>query len=320
VQRWRATRGACQPPMGWKQEARKDRVPLYRESSLTPEQITAIDASVEARRKVVEAAIAGRYGSNRSAVEKSHATDYCGKGSIVIAVTSTQRIVVVPIKCKSWRCPTCGPILAKFWANRLSGAKPQRFITLTGDPKLWTTPQAMYEAMKEALPKFVRMLRLKGVKFEYAAVWELHKSGFPHLHLLQKGSYIPQHLMKSLWLSLGIGAHVHIEPVDDARRAAFYVAKYMSKAVGSLHAGVRVTKVLQISRNFFERTLFRKSDAAPRCEGTVRTQRHTANVIELLVEYHGFTLAEVEGVAAFALTPPPRMTWIDTLALLNRVL
>jgi hypothetical protein len=292
----------------------------YRESCLTTEQAAAIDESRHARETQVAAAIATRYGNHKEAVEKCHATDYCGKGSIVVAISSTQRIVVVPIKCKSWRCPTCGPILAKFWANRLTGAKPQRFITLTGDPKLWPTPQSMYEAMKAALPKLVRILRLKGMNFEYAAVWELHKSGFPHIHLLQRGSYIPQHWLSSIWRSLGCGDNVWIEPVKDAKHAAFYTAKYMSKAVGILHTAVRVTKVIQVSKGFFEKTLFKKSDAAPRCEACVRTQRHAANVIELLVEYHGFTLAEVEGVAAFALTPPPRMTWVDTLALLNRVL
>jgi hypothetical protein len=261
-----------------------------------------------------------RYGGHKANVEQSHAIDYCGKGSIVIAVTSSQRIVVVPIKCKCWRCPTCGPILARYWAHRIEGAKPKRFLTLTVDPKLYTSPQAAYLAMKDALPKLIRILRSKGIAIEYVAVWEVHKSGYPHLHLLLKGSYIPWRWLKSIWMNLGIGAHIDIRPVTDAKGAAFYIAKYMSKAVASLHAGLRITKTIQVSKGFFEKTLFKMPDNKPRSEGVIRTQQHAAQVVDTLVEHYGFTLAEVEGTAAFALTPPLRMTWIDAMALLAHVL
>jgi hypothetical protein len=178
----------------------------------------------------------------------------------------------------------------------------------------------MYLAMKAAIPKLVRILRVKGIVFEYALVWEMHKSGFPHAHLLQKGSYVPWHLMRSIWMSLNIGSHVHIRPVSDAKDAAFYTAKYMSKAVASLHTGLHVSRTIQISRGFFDRTLFKKSDAGTLGTVTVRTRRHMACVVQDLVEHHCFTLAEVDGVAAFALTPPPRMAWVDALALLYKLL
>jgi hypothetical protein len=268
----------------------------------------------------VKAEAAARYNGHQEAVEKAHAIDYCGKGSIVIAITSNQRIAVVPIRCKCWRCPTCGPILGKVWAHRIEGAKPQRFITLTGDPGWHQTPATTYDAMKEALPIMVRKLRAEGIRFEYVAVWELHKSGFPHLHLMQKGDYVPWKLMKSIWEQLKIGSHVHIETVDDVKRAAFYVAKYISKAVATLHTGLKVTKTIQVSKRFFETRLIKKANEGRRCEGVIRTRMHMAAVVDLLVTHHGFEIVAVEGSAAFGLAPPARMTWLETLALLQNVI
>jgi hypothetical protein len=261
-----------------------------------------------------------RFGLHKEAVKKAAAIDYCGKGSIIVAINSSQQITIVPIRCKSWRCPKCGPILGYYWAHRIEGAKPQRFITLTGDPKLHQTPALMYGAMKAALPKLVRRLREVGIKFEYAAVWELHESGFPHLHIMQKGGYVPWKLLKYLWVSLGIGTHVHLETVDDAKRAAFYVAKYISKAVASLHAGLKITKTVQISQHFFEKSLLKRPENGYRSEGVIRTRRHVAEVVTLLVSHYGFTLADVEGTSAFALSAPPKLSWEDTLRLLTEIL
>lgn len=263
--------------------------------------------------------LALRYNGQEAAVEKAHATDYCGKGAIIISTPNSGNIAVVPITCKSWRCPKCGPKLARLWANRIAGAKPERFITLTGDPKLHATPQAMYVAMKAALPLFVRAIRKEGIKFEYVGVWEEHESGFPHIHLCQKGNYVPAAFMSALWADLGIGSHVHIRHVDDSRLAAFYAAKYMSKAVASLKGQLHITRTMQVSRNFFERSLFPQHIKRQGVCATIRTRRHVASVVEDLVKYHRFMIAEPPQGGAFSLTPPKGMSITEALELLSRV-
>ena len=290
----------------------------------TPREPLQSDATSEATWQTLKDAHAQetfkRYLGNKPTLEKARSLDLCGKGSLIIPITSQQRITVVPMKCKSWRCPTCGPMLARFWANRIVGARPKRFLTLTADPKIHVTPQSMYVAMKAAIPRLIRLLRLRRIRIQYVLVWELHKNGFPHCHLLQKGDYIPKELLKSLWLHLGMGCQTDIRVVREVKEAAFYVAKYVTKAVAALATDVHITRTIQASTGFFDRQLFKASPPDVRTEGIIHSRDHFATIVERLVEYHGFQLAEVDGLAAFALAPPIGMTWIDTMALLQKVL
>lgn len=180
----------------------------------------------------------------------------CRPGAISVYDPSDRSITITPIRCKKWTCKHCGPVLARIWAKRIADRKPQRMITLTCDHTRWPRPDLAYEAMKEALPKLVRRIRDKLGSIEYAAVWELHEDGYPHVHIAQRGVYIPQKWLSLVWNNLGLGPIVDIRKVTTGKAAAVYMAKYMTKTVAKGKDGIQLTRVVQASKAFFEKTVF----------------------------------------------------------------
>ena len=90
-------------------------------------------------------------------------------------------------------------------------------------------PSTCYTALKT----LSKALRRYGYTWEYLAVPEPYPNGlgFWHLHLLQKGSYIPQGELSERAESAGMGSYVWIEAVKgDAQRVGKYLVKYMTKA------------------------------------------------------------------------------------------
>jgi hypothetical protein len=170
------------------------------------------------------------------------------------------------------------------WANRLASARPERFITLTCDTKRFPDPRAAYAAMKDALPKLVSVLRKLCGPLEYAAVWELHESGYPHLHLAQKGKYVPINLLKKVWNDLGIGFCCDIRNVDSHQRAARYVAKYMTKTVSDGKKALGITKVIQVSRHFFDKTGREATPHLPHVATAVYIRKHPSDILFYLID------------------------------------
>jgi hypothetical protein len=211
----------------------------------------------------------------------------CKSGTVVILNSITHQVTILNARCRTWKCPTCGPILRNIWTNRIADAKPQRFITLTCDPSRWPRPDLAYEAMKEALPKLVSKLRKLVGTFEYCAIWELHESGYPHLHIAQRGKYMPKKLISDLWNELAIGYIVDIAAITDRRGAAAYVAKYITKTVEKAKSTLALTKVIQYSKHFFPPAMLLKK---PRLDDhTVacytRCPPYTV-MMDLLTRYH----------------------------------
>jgi len=182
----------------------------------------------------------------------------CKSGTVVILNTKTHEVTFINARCRRWRCPICGPVLRVVWTNRIADAKPERFITLTCDTKRFPTPGHAYDAMKEALPKLVAKLRKLCGRFEYCAIWELHESGYPHLHLAHRGDYVPKHLLSETWNRLGIGYIVDIRAITDRRQAAVYASKYITKTIAEMKQSIQLTKVVQYSKHFFPPELMLK--------------------------------------------------------------
>jgi hypothetical protein len=81
-------------------------------------------------------------------------------------------------------------------------------------------------------------------------VWELHKSGYPHLHVVARAGFIPQKWLSERWDQLGIGCIVDIRKVYKHETAAFYISKYLGKAVGDCARMLRNTRIISKSRNW----------------------------------------------------------------------
>lgn len=64
----------------------------------------------------------------------------------------------------------------------------------------------------------------------YLCVFEAHKSGEPHLHILFRGRYIPQDWLSEQCAELLNSPRCDIRKVHNQKQAAWYVSKYVGKA------------------------------------------------------------------------------------------
>lgn len=175
----------------------------------------------------------------------------CRGGTIVIFNKITKSVTLLPARCRKWSCPDCAKHLRDQWAQAIAAARPNRFITLTCKPAWHQNPQNAYEHMKEALPLLVAKLRKMCGELEYAAVWELHESGYPHLHIAARGAYLPIKLINHIWSSLHIGENNWISAVINHSGAARYAAKYITKTISKAKDLIHITRIIQYSKNYF---------------------------------------------------------------------
>lgn len=139
------------------------------------------------------------------------------------------------VRCKRWSCEICAPINAKKVIAIAREAKPRALLTLTVSSDHYDTPDAAAAALKRGL-KLLRLRLKRHTKlqnFEFLAVFEKHESGYPHLHLLIKGKFIPWVWLRRCWEEITGSIHVDIRRIHSAGMAALYVAKYISKELAS---------------------------------------------------------------------------------------
>jgi len=150
--------------------------------------------------------------------------------------------------CRSWGCEHCAPLRKRQLMARAASGKPTRFLTLTINPNRPGTPDEHALELANAWRNAVKRLRrLYGLeKVEYLAVFEQHKSGEPHLHVLLRSCYIPQQLISNIMAELIDSPIVDIRKVRDANGAVRYVAKYVTKA----NVRFGTSKRYWFSRNF----------------------------------------------------------------------
>lgn len=140
--------------------------------------------------------------------------------------------VASPIRCRSWGCPNCQEWRQRCLQAQCINGRPNRFIVLTCRRSDESTPLEAARGLVLAWRAIVKAWRKqrKWHKGQFIAVFEPHESGWPHLHILWRGHWISQR-----WLSREMGARlnspiVHVSMIRGAKSAAFYVAKYFSKA------------------------------------------------------------------------------------------
>lgn len=175
---------------------------------------------------------------------------YCGSGAIVGSSPDRSHIVIVPMTCKSWDCPRCGPRKRAEWIRKFKNAKPEREITLTCPANKFANPHIAAEAMKMAWLKLIKRIRDKYGEFEYGLVFELTKKNTPHMHILCRGKYIPQKWLSNQWHRLGIGYIVHIQKVDKHELHAAHVCKYLAKSIGQTAEALAPQRIIQVSKKF----------------------------------------------------------------------
>jgi hypothetical protein len=104
--------------------------------------------------------------------------------------------------------------------------------------------------MKKCFAKLVQKYRRKYGEFEYLAVWELTKQGTPHIHVLQRGGFIPQTTLSEDWSTLTGSFIVDIRAVKSQEEVARYVTKYLTKSLGTISEVMTGLRVVQKSKNW----------------------------------------------------------------------
>ena len=100
-----------------------------------------------------------------------------------------------------------------------------RFVTLTSS---LDSPEDVHASFS----KLVKRIRRSFGCFEYFAVREQTSSGLVHIHLLYRGSYIPQSWLSGAWAEIHRAPVVWIREVDLKRDSKKKIAGYLVKYLG----------------------------------------------------------------------------------------
>lgn len=158
---------------------------------------------------------------------------FCQSGLAVKA--DDQNAAIGGHRCKRWSCEYCNPLNRRMVIAHAVEGRPRRLLTLTVSSKNYETPDEAAQALKRGL----RLLRLRLKRhprlanFPFLAVFEAHESGYPHLHLLIRGKFLPWRWLRMAWEEITGSTGIDIRAIKGGRDAARYVAKYLGK---DLHA------------------------------------------------------------------------------------
>lgn len=236
---------------------------------------------------------------------------FCTSGSLLGISEDGTTLLIAPATCRRWDCPDCAQAKAGRIYAKVRSARPERHITLTCNPALFPSPDHALEKMKDSIRKLAHAIR-KGRKktktqtyekprtFEYAVIWELHQSGWPHAHLAQWGDYVPHQFLRQLWKKLTGATIVYIVELDYRRPDTHSWSKYLIKAIPrdrSLFFGKRM---ISFSANF-DRNGFNDNDAGDL--GTVKWHK--------VLAYPGTVIARLLGDFGIKpqLLPSGRLAW-----------
>jgi hypothetical protein len=136
---------------------------------------------------------------------------------------------VIPARCKRWSCLSCAKVNYCKVDHLAASGQPERFITLT---RAGNTPKEI----RINLQHLIQGIRRKGLIFEYFAVIELHRNGLPHIHLFQRGDFIEQSELSTMWgictskSFLGRSSTiVDIRYIREKQNVKGYLLKYLKK-------------------------------------------------------------------------------------------
>ena len=154
------------------------------------------------------------------------------KWAIRHRITNVLTGETVPMLCGKYNCKYCGPRRVEMWRSLIELAEPERFITLTG------IGRTLAEVGRVATT-IVQRLRRQGYTFEYCMTFEQHRNGRFHIHMLQKGDYIPQKFLSECLRSATHGGSYVVDIRRCKSGTTGYVTKYCTKVLADSDVGTR---------------------------------------------------------------------------------
>jgi hypothetical protein len=94
-------------------------------------------------------------------------------------------------------------------------------------------------------------------------VTELHKSGYPHYHMLVRSGFLPHVVVKNEWNRLTENSIVDLRQVDGTFKSYTYLTKYLSK----MHRLEWTDRHVSYSRKFFPDGSLKKPEGEGLADG-----------------------------------------------------
>lgn len=135
------------------------------------------------------------------------------------------------IRCKRWSCPECAKVNRKRVMMKARDGHPTAMLTLTVSHKNYDDFGEAARDLKRGLVALRKRIAraYPGERLPFIAVFEKHKSGWPHLHLLIRARFLPIKRLKEMWEGITGSWNVSITAIKSNAGAMAYVAKYLGK-------------------------------------------------------------------------------------------
>jgi len=177
----------------------------------------------------------------------------------VYHVDELGRITFVRGACKMWACPECAMKNTKKWIARIidginkSKSKNWYFATVTAH-KWWRGGKSLVNLRAnwhKLRKRMARMAKKLGVEMQYVRIWEHHKDGSYHMHIINNVG-VNTKWLKDNASECGMGFMAHSDEIVNAGQAAGYVAKYMLKQseANTLHSFPKGARRIEVSQNW----------------------------------------------------------------------
>lgn len=241
--------------------------------------------------------------------EAVHHPDSCVTGSLLGANESGTVIKLIPLFCHKWTCPQCRKIKAYKWRDIAVAGNPQRFITLTLKENKRLTVRYQAQIIKDAFPKLVAAARKEFGEFEYMMVFELTKKGTPHVHLLQRGAFIPKAWLSRTWRALTGAFVVDIKKIFNPKDVGNYITKYLGKTLGDVSLLLSGMRIIVRSKKWIVDDHNGKSAAENQgsddCFDWTYASYLPAEAIKILISKYGYTVDTNQSAGCIEIHGPP---------------
>lgn len=173
---------------------------------------------------------------------------------------SNQRVEFAKGSCNMWSCETCGARNAKRWIARIIDGcnsldvESWYFATITAHRKWRGSNRSLTNIRANWNMLRMRMMRLtneRGEEFYYARVWEAHKDGSFHMHLITNAP-VSTRWLKDNSAQCGLGYQAKFDEVVNAGQVAGYISKYMLKSMPYATWYPKGARRIEVSRNWVD--------------------------------------------------------------------
>jgi hypothetical protein len=161
------------------------------------------------------------------------------------------KALLVKTACKMWSCETCAARLARLWVarvingvNKLGGDWYFFTITSLGAYRGASSVKAIRAGWKLLYNRILSLYGKDARALYYCKVWEQHKDGTFHLHMLANFP-VKKRWLKDNCFHCGLGYQAHIRKIDNAGQVAGYMAKYTLKNASVARGGIVFPKGLR---------------------------------------------------------------------------